>query len=79
MQEDLALMQRFADELVLLIIELYYCLLEVPHASVDEFGRFGGRPCIPMMRNVIKGVEVRRRPHRKKNRGARRGRLSTRG
>ena len=40
MQEHLALMQRLADEFVLLIIELHYCLLEVSHAAVDELSRF---------------------------------------
>ena len=37
MQKNLAFVQGLADELVLLIVEFNYCLLEVPNASMDEF------------------------------------------
>ena len=37
MQEDLAFVQGLAHELILLIVEFHYRLLEVPHASMDEF------------------------------------------
>ena len=40
LQEYLAFMEGLHNELILLIIEFYHSLLEVPHASMDEFGRF---------------------------------------
>ena len=57
MQEHLALVQRLADEFVLLIIELHNCLLEVSHAPVDELSRFRGRPCVE---NVMESKEMRK-------------------
>ncbi len=38
-------MKGLSDELVLLVIELHYGLLEVTNAAMDELGRLGGGPC----------------------------------
>jgi hypothetical protein len=46
MQENLALVQCLADELVLFIVELDYCLLEIPNPSMDKLSRFRGRPWV---------------------------------
>jgi hypothetical protein len=43
LEEDAALVERLAHELVLLIVELHDGLLEVTDAAVDELCRLGGR------------------------------------
>lgn len=44
-EERLALVEGFADELVLLVVEFKDGLLEVPDAAVDELCRLGRRAC----------------------------------
>jgi hypothetical protein len=43
LEEDTALMERLAHELVLLIVELHNGLLQVTDAAVNELCRLGGR------------------------------------
>ena len=45
MEERLAFVQGFFDELVLLVVELEDGFLQVADAAVHEFGRFGGGAC----------------------------------
>ena len=45
LEEDAALVEGLADELVLLVVELHDSLLEVPYTSMYELGRLRGSSC----------------------------------
>lgn len=50
LEENLSLVEGFADELVLFVVELKDGLLKIADASVDELGGLGRGSCGRMVR-----------------------------